>query len=244
MSTAVRVITYAEYDTDDPRRWRSPQPEFDLDKFNRELERRGGTIEGRPRFRCVWAGNREEYLIQEYQELTGYVYRQDGKEHFVSCKDVDFEFPDDVVPAPHFETHKVFIPRYAIEELKRGNFLYEKAWTVDFTEEISAEFGKIEVKSVYREPAEIDLERAEKLAFLRDHLTDEQIAAGIKQRAAVSAIRRAQQRQELKQTIEDDAERGFRDGIPGANRSFNWKPKAQGILDLSKTIIREHDKNL
>jgi hypothetical protein len=114
-SNDTHEILYAEH-TEERSSWRSPRPDFDAAKFNRELERRGGCIGSVPRYRLRWGGDVEECVIEEYADHTGYVFLENGEQKFVSVNDKDFEFPDNAVISPHYEYEKVYIPRWIVEK--------------------------------------------------------------------------------------------------------------------------------
>lgn len=242
MKNQVHVIYYAEH-TDDPKSWASPQPSFDLERFNKELERRGGTVGSVPRFRCKWAGNLDEYMLEEYDELKGYIYIVDGKEHFVSNTDLNFEFPDGATIAPHFEVCKVFTPRFVIEEYKQGMPYYEKAWACETRQIKDMEYGRIDVISHYREPSELDLQMAEHLSYLRDHLSDAEIAAGLAGIEVREQQEAAIKKEEFVDELAEETAKALTDGIPNAP-AFNWKPKNTDIQKYSKRLIQEHDRRI
>ncbi len=242
MPNTINVTYYAEH-TDDPKSWASPKPDFDLDKFNRKLERRGGSVGSVPRFRCRWAGDKDEYILEVYDDLTGYTYLKDGKEQFVPCTDLDFEFPDGALVTPYFETNKVFIPRFVVEEYTEP--FYHKAWMVENVESIGEQSGRIDVRSHYREPSEIDLKMAEHLSYLRTHLTPKQIADGIAaQNAREQAGKDTKNLEFIEQCAEDFVE-AITDGIPNApTHDFSRKFSDKYIKEYSDALTREHNQNL
>lgn len=225
------VILYAEH-TEDPASWRSPRPDFDAEQFSRELERRGGMFGSVPRFRLRWGGDLDECCIEEFAELTGYDYLEDGIHKFVSCNNVEFEFPDGCVPAPHYEYTKVYIPRWLIERYD-GELKYELAWTVERLEKVSEKAGNIELISHYREPAEVDLEIASGVRSLSETLTPEDISAGLARKAAATAKELAEKKEEIKQDNNHWADKYARDGVKSPVFSI---PKNPAIKNISKEL--------
>jgi hypothetical protein len=241
MRNEVTSTLYAEH-TDDPKSWASPRPGFDLAKFNTELERRGGCIGSVPRFRCRWAPDDDLYLLEEYDELIGYNYRDNGEDKFVSCKDGDFELPDGAIWAPCVESRKVWIPRFVIEEYKEP--FYHKAWMIETIKEVSRAYGRIDLESSYREPSTVDLEMAAHLAYLRQSLTDEEIAAGVAALDHQEANDRLNRQEELISDMAEQTAKALTDGLPNAKR-FGFNPNLKfDIREHSKNLIKEHDKRI
>lgn len=229
----VHVTYYAEH-TDSPSSWASPRPCFDVEKFNKELEKRCGCIGSVPRFRLRWAGEIDEYIIEDYDILIGYAYREDGVEKFVSCTDKDTEIPSDAITIPISENCKVFTPRFVIEEYREP--WYHKAWFVEEVEKTGFESGRHDVLSHYREPSETDIQMCEHLARLRRTLTDEEIAAGMEALQAQEAAEAALRREEFVDDLTEETVRALTDGIPNAPE-FNWKPNNMNIKDYSRAVI-------
>jgi hypothetical protein len=235
MQRSVHVTTYPEYTTDH-KTWKSPRPAFDVERFNKELEKRAGCIGTIPRFRLRWAGEHAEYIVDEGLVHTGFSYIVDGKENFVPLTEPDFEFPDDALLInPFYEDFKVFTPRWVIEEYQPEALAYWKAW---FVEEISQEVaegegGRIDVVSYYRQPAEIDLQMAERLNYLRNSLNQDDIANGLAELKKLSDRAQARKKDEFVNEIAEETARAFTDGI--AAKPINF--------DLGKNFdIREHTK--
>lgn len=232
----VHQTFYAEF-TADPSSWASPRPGFDADKFNRELERRAGMIGSVPRFRLRWAGDTDDYILEDCYKLTGYTYIVDGVEAFVPMTQTDFEFPDGCTVAPFFETHKIFTPRWVIEEY--NGLLYEKSWFVELLEEIGGEYGRIDLRSHYREPSERDIQMAEQLNYLRHTLNDDDIRNGIARMNAMEARKKANDKEEMAEEIGEIVDKAFKDGVPSPvhfdiKRSFDPKKRIAEILKEGK----------
>lgn len=235
----IQVTYYAEH-TDDPATWKSPHPSFDVAKFNRELERRGGLIGSVPRFRLRWAGSEPEYLIESYDTLEGYIYRDgDGKECFVSVNDTDFEFPEGSVPAPHFETHNVYIPRWVIEEY-RGPF-YQKLWFVERLERFGYESGRVDTRSYYREPSEMDIRMVEQYVRALMTLTADDIRNGLERQKELEAREDARRREEFIDDFAEETAKALTDGIPNPEK-FYPTTSAINIREHSKQLIKEHNE--
>lgn len=232
--------TFYKEHTDDPRSWLSPRPAFDVEKFQKELERRGGTIGSIPRFRLRWAGECDEYIIEEYDTLEGYFYRDEkGIEHHVSASDTEFEFPEGAIPAPNFESHKVFIPRWVIEEY-HGPF-YAKFWTVQELEQTGYESGRVDIMSYYRAPSEVDLKMIEQYAYLQDHLNADDIRNGIEVQKALQDKQRYEERAEMIDEITEETAKALTDGIPNSTR-FAFNPSNQfDIKDYSNRVMEAHN---
>lgn len=237
MTNKVHQTFYAEF-TDDPKTWASPRPAFDADKFNKELERRAGTIGSVPRFRLRWAGNLDEYLLENCFVHTGYTYIVDGKEVFVLATQLDFEFPDGAVVAPFHETHKIFTPRWVIEEYKEP--FYEKAWMVELVEKTGEEYGRVDLLSHYREPSERDIQMAEHLNHLRETLNDDDIRNGIERMNALEAKEKQERRAEMIDEIAEDVCEALTDGILAKpihfdiNPNFNANERVRQIIQDGK----------
>lgn len=248
MRNEVTNTLYAEH-TDDPKSWASPRPAFDLAKFNTELERRTGCLGSVPRFRCRWAPDDDAYLLEEFEELVGYIYREDGEDKFVSCKDTEFELPDGAVWAPSVENTKVWIPRFVVEEyrpmeLTGDRTFYHKAWMVERVEETGRDYGRIDLLSHYREPSEVDIQMAEQLNYLRQHLTDEEIAAGVAALDTQEANDRLNRQEELISDMAEETAKALTDGLPNAKR-FGFNPNLKfDIKEHSKNLIKEHDRRI
>lgn len=240
----VKNVMYAEH-TDDPKTWASPMPDFDLAGFNKELERRCGTIGSLPRFRCVWAGHHEEYLLEEFDVHTGWVYKDsEGREQFVSANDGDFEFPDKCFPAPAFDTQKYFIPRWAIEEFDGTEPFYRKLFVIEKAVKIGEQSGRIDVLSHYRPPAEDVIQALEHLAYLRQTLTPADIAAGLARLDHAEALATAERQREFENEIAEETAKALTDGLPNA-KSFSFNPKhVFDIKQYSKNLLKEHNSKI
>lgn len=234
----ITVTYYAEH-TDDPKSWGSPHPSFDVAKFNRELERRGGLIGSVPRFRLRWAGDLPEYLLESYDTLEGYIYRIDGKEHFVSVNDTEFEFPDGTVPAPHFETHNVYTPRWVIEEYREP--FYQKLWFVERLERLGYESGRVDVRSHYREPSEMDCRMIEQYVRVSATLTADDIRAGLERQKELEAREDLRRREEFIDDFAEETAKALTDGIPNSEKFYPTQT-AINIRDHSKQLIKEHNE--
>lgn len=208
---ATSETIYAEH-TEAPESWCSPRPSFDVEKFNQELEKRGGTIGSVPRFRLKWAPDDDAYCLNEVAFWTGYTYAENGEEKFVSNTQTDFEFPDDAVVAPKYEYEKFYIPRWVVEQYHEGS--YALAWVIERVESVSEQSGHKVVMSHYVEPAEHDLQLAEGARYLGETLTAEDIAKGLAKRNA----QKAKDYQDKKRDIKEDnaywADKYMRDGVP------------------------------
>lgn len=226
----VRQTFYTEY-TDDHKTWGSPRPAFNVTKFNDDLERQAGCIGSIPRFRLRWAGELDDYIIERGLMLTGYVYFKDGIETFVPVTDINFEFPDDAIPAPYFEDVKVFTPRWVIEEYQEGLLRYEKAWFCETLRQEIEESGLIDLYSTYRAPAQIDIDMAVRLAYLRRTLNEDDIRNGLDEIAKLAAKASADNEQQLKDEISEVVQQGLTDGVSAKPITF----------DIGKSFdIREH----
>lgn len=236
-ANAIHQTFYAEFKAGNPSSWSSPRPAFDVEKFNRELERRAGVVGSVPRFRLRWAGEHDEYVIDDGYMLTGYTYMVDGKEVFVSATQTDFEFPDGAMIAPFFETHKIFTPRWVIEEYQ--GFLYEKAWFVELVETMGEEYGRVDVLSHYRQPAERDIQMAEHLTHLRETLTDADIRDGIEKMNAMDVKEKAERKAEMVDEIAEDFAKAITDDIGKPvhfdyGRNFDARKRVNQILQEGK----------
>lgn len=208
---ATSETIYAEH-SEDPDSWKSPRPSFDVEKFNRELEKRGGTIGSVPRFRLKWAPDDDVYCLNEVAFWTGYTYTENGEEKFVPYTDKDFEFPDDAVVAPKYEYEKFYIPRWVVEQYHEGQYVL--AWVIESVESVSERSGHKIVMSHYVEPAEHDLQLAEGARYLTETLTAEDIAKGLAVRQAVKAKDYRDKKQEIKDDNAYWAEKYLKDGVP------------------------------
>jgi hypothetical protein len=242
MKNDVHVTYYAEH-TNDPKTWASPRPDFDLAKFNAELEKRAGSIGSVPRFRVRWAGEHDEYILEDYDEIVGYAIFHNGVESYLSAKDGEAEIPEGALVTPRYENFKVFTPRFVIEEYREP--FYHKAWFVENVEKIAEQNGRFDILSRFRRPAEIDLQMAEQLAYLRRNLTDAEIAAGISKMQAEEVALKAEQRAEFVDEMAEETAKALTDGIPGA-KEFNWKKtfSPNYIQDYSRALIQEHDRKI
>lgn len=237
MSTSkVHQTFYAEF-TDDPKTWASPRPAFDVDKFNRELERRAGMIGSVPRFRLRWAGDTDDYILENCYKQTGYTYLMDGKECFVPITNLDFEFPENAVIAPFFETHKIFTPRWVIEEYR--NPFYEKAWFVELVEKTGEEYGRVDVMSHYREPSERDIQMAEHLNYLRNTLNEDDIRNGIERMNALEAKEKEMLRADMIDDMAEGVCEALTDGIPVDPIHFDYGKANFNIRERANQIIQD-----
>lgn len=237
----ITVTHYAEH-TDDPGSWGSPRPGFDLAAFDRELGRRGGSVRTVPRFRCVWGGDADAYLIDEHAELKGYEYRANGETRFVPCSRLDFEFPDGAVVTPVFDEIKIFTPRFIVEEFREG--WYRKLWAVEEVEIVSEAYGRVDLLSHYREPAEIDLQMAEGYARAADSLTPADFEAMRIASARAKAKAAADRKAALAAEIAEETVRALTDGLPHATR-FGFDPNLRfDIRRHTKNLIKEHDSRI
>lgn len=239
---AERTITntfYKEH-TDDPRTWLSPRPAFDVEKFQKEIEWRGGSVGSVPRFRLRWAGECDEYVIEEYDTCEGYFYRdKNGIEQYVSAADTEFEVPDGCVLAPHFESHKVFIPRWVIEEYIEP--FYHKFWTVQGLEQTGYESGRVDMISHYREPSEIDIKIIEEYIYLRERLNDDDIDRGLAMQNELQARQKANDREEMINEMAEDTVKALTDGMPNAKKfTFNATTRFD-IKDYSNKVMEAHN---
>jgi hypothetical protein len=224
MDRSVYSTTYPEY-TPDPKSWRAERPAFDVDRFNKDLERRGGCIGSIPRYRVVWGGNNPDYIVDEILKHTGYTYIVDGQEHFVSNKNVDFEFPDNALLInPFHEDFKAFLPRWIVEQYKADSLGYEKAWIVqEMSKELTdGEGGRIDCISYYREPSEIDLQMAEKLTYLNLTLNQDDIRNGLAEIEALKQRAEARKKAEFVDEIAHEFAKGFTDGIEAKPIHFDY----------------------
>jgi hypothetical protein len=241
MQRTVHVTTYAEF-TDDLRSWKSPRPDFDVARFNKELEKRAGTIGSVPRFRLRWAGECAEYIIEEGLVLTGFMYLKDGIETFVPLSDKDFEFPDKSIPAPFYEDLKVFTPRWVIEQYIPDRVAYEKAW---FVQEVSqtvaeGEGGRVDVMSYYREPAEIDIQMATQVTYLNTTLRQSDITDGLNKLKQLQERAEFRKKEEFVDEIAQETVRAFTDGFAAKPILFDMGKKFN-IREYSKKKIEEHN---
>lgn len=241
----VTVTHYSEH-TDDPKSWASPKPDFDLERFNRDLERRAGSIGSVPRFRCVWGAEEIKtsgrYMIEDFRTLEGYTYIENGVEKRVSAKDLDFEFPDGALVTPYFETSRVFMPRFVVEEYREP--FYEKAWAIETIQVTGEEYGRVDIISHYREPSEIDMQMAEHLTYLRQHLTDDQIRDGLDALNRLEESRKANERAEMIDEIAEETAKALTDGLPNATK-FGFNPNLTfDIKQYSKNLIKEHNSKI
>lgn len=210
MNTITQTF-YAEF-TNDPKTWASPRPAFDVEGFNRELERVCGRIGSVPRMRLRWAGELDEYVIEEGYKVTGYSWVESGEQRFVSCLNADFEFPDNAMITPVFENVKVFTPRWVIEEFDDG--WYRKAWFIETLEKIGEENGRIDVLSRYRQPATIDLNMAQHLSYQREHLNADDIRNGLAREAAKAAADKKRRHDEFVDYVAEETAKALTDGLP------------------------------
>jgi len=231
---------YVEFETDDRTKWRSPRPAFDVRHFNRQLKHKTGTINDVPRFRLRWAGECDEYIIEEYDTILGYSYRDDkGIERIELTPEA---VPTDKVAVPVYEYTKVRVPRWVIEEFRDG--IYQKAWFIEEVEILQKEYGRVDLLSHYREPSERDLEMARHLAFLRQHLSDADIAAGLEMLRERDNKERQAVKAEIRDEMIHDAQKVLIDGSPNAAK-FGFDPNLRvDIHAHSKALIKEHNKNL
>ena len=212
MSNPVHQTFYAEF-TDDPSSWPSNRPSFDVQKFNQELERRTGCIGTVPRFRLRWAGELDEYILEEGYRTKGYQWMENGEMRFVSALNGDFETPDGAIISPVFEDVKVFTPRWVIEEYD-GEFLYKKAWFIELVEKIKEEYGRIDLLSHYRQPSERDIQMCEQLAYLRKTLTPADIAKGIAELNEIKVKEKAERKAEMIDDMAEDVAKALSDPAP------------------------------
>lgn len=239
MGNPVHVIYYAEHKDDDSSTWASPRPGFDMEKFQAEITRRCGNGDGvsLPKFRIRWAGEHQEYLLDEFDEIIGWQWMDNGERKYASCAEKDTAIPDGVLVSPVYNKKTCYVPRFVIEEWRDG--WYHKAWFVEIEKFLGEENGRIDLMSYYRDPSELDLKRAEHLNYLRQHLTDEQIQEGL---AALETQKvTARNNQQAETGAEDDEffERAMRDGFKNpvqfsVGSEFN-------IKDHSKEVVTAFD---
>lgn len=217
---------YAEH-TEDPRSWSSPRPSFDVEKFNREIELRGGLIGSVPHFRVKWAPDDDAYLLDENAFLVGYTFIEDGKERFVSCAQRDFEFPDEAVVLPRYEYQKCFIPRWVIEQFVDGS--YTAAWYIEEIELVSQQAGHKILMSRYCEPSEVDLQIAAGTRYMGATLTAEDITKGLATRNARRIKDYTDKKEEIRQDNHHWANKYAKDGVPSPVFSIPLKPEIKNI---------------
>jgi hypothetical protein len=242
MPNAITVTEYAEH-TDDPKSWKAERPSFDVKRFNAELEKRTGCIGSVPRFRCVWGPDSPAYYLDSHDELKGYNYRENGVDKFVSCKDVDFEFPDNAVITPAFESIDIFIPRWGIEEYRDGQ--YVRLYTVEDVEFVGdGEGGRVDLLSRYREPSEFDIQRCQGYASILDKLTPADMEARKVAEARQKAKSKADKREALVTDIQEETVKALTDGLPNATK-FGYNPNLRfDIRKHTDNVIKEHDSKL
>jgi hypothetical protein len=233
MSNEVHVTYYAEH-TDSPDTWSSPSPSFDIERFQRDITRRTGTIDGKTRFRIRWAGDKEEFMLEDYDIQTGWIIYENGQERHVSMKHGDAAIPTTAIVAPFYENFKVFTPRFVIEELLADG-LYHKCWFVETVKELGGENGRVDVLSSYREPSEMDLKMLEHLRYLRDSLSKEDIEKGVLAQKMREAAAKQNARDEMVDEMAEDFCRAITDGIPDAApvksyNNFDIKRHSKGIM--------------
>jgi hypothetical protein len=243
---SIHITSYAEFRDDDPSTWKSPRPSFDVNKFNAELERRGGVVgHSLPRFRLKWAGEDDEYILETFLLHTGYTYIVDGAEHFVSRADEEFELPDGVVWAPRHEHTSIFTPRWVIEEWDPDQARYVKSWFIQtITQEVQKDKGgRIDVLSRYREPAEIDLQMAEHLSHLRLNLNQDDINAGLTELAKLKARAEEAEKEEFVDEIAHETVKALTDGIPAKPILFDIG-KSFNIRDHTNKKLEEYNSKI
>lgn len=219
---------YAEF-TEDPASWSCERPSFDADAFNLELERAGGYIGSVPRFRLRWCGKVDDYCIEEFPILTGYTYREDGLEKFVSCTELTFEFPKGSVPAPRFELTKVYIPRWVIEEYQEP--FYSGVRYIEWLELVEEKAGHVTWLSRYREPLQKDLDIIKGALQLGANLTQADIQAGILKESEQRSKIDTNARIELKEETKYQATKMLYDGVP--------EPKMISLPSEIKSLAKE-----
>jgi hypothetical protein len=236
----VTVTTYAEH-TDDPKSWASPRPSFDVEKFQKELTRRGGSMGSVPRFRLRWAGEADEYILEEFDVLTGYIYVEGGAEKFVSTSQGDFELPDGAVWSPKYEHTNIFLPRWVIEEF--DGLFYQKFWVVQQLEQTGYQSGRVDLLSHYRAPAEADLKVIEGYVHKLDNLTFDEVRNSFER----DAKQKEKDAKARKDELVDDFAEGFAqlatDGVKNPTK-FGFDPKLKNfdIKTYSKNLLKEHNE--
>lgn len=208
---ATSETIYAEH-TEDPSSWDSPRPSFDVERFNHELEKRGGTVGSVPRFRLKWAPDDDTYCLNEVSFWTGYTYVEDGEQKFVSNTQLDFVFPENAVVSPHYEYQKYYIPRWVVEQYTDGQYVL--AWIIEQVEFVEERSGHKICKSHYVEPAEHDLQMAEGARYLGETLTPQDIAEGLAKRNEVRRKDYLEKKREIKEDNKYWADKYMRDGVP------------------------------
>lgn len=237
----IRVKFYAEHRENNIPSWRSPQPDFNLARFQAELVRRTGRIGSVDRYRVRWAGDKEEYLLEDFDVQTGWIIYENGQETFVSMDDGDYKIPDKALTAPFYENCKVFTPRFVIEEYKEP--FYQKAWFIESLEEIKEENGKIDVLSYYREPSETDLQMAEHLRHLQDTLTTEEIETGVQRLKAAAEKEKQNYKEEFIDECAEDFVAAITDGIENKNTVRVFSNDSNfNIAEHSRKIIEAHTR--
>lgn len=239
MNNQVHVREYAEF-TDDPRTWNSPEPAFDLEKFNKRLAEVGGRSGSRPRYRCRWAGKLPEYLIEDFDEQTGWTWREDGVDKFASVKDGEAVVPRDAIVAPFYENFKVFTPRYVIEEL-RSDGIYQFLCWIETVEKVSEEFGRVNLLSRYREPSQIDLDLVKAHRYQRDHLSAGDIQKGLDAQKMRTEKEKLSRREEFVDQCAEDFVEAITDGIPNAKEIDEKVYSPDYIREYSKALMEKHN---
>lgn len=234
MQNDTNITYYAEH-TDSPDTWSSPRPAFDVEKFNRKLEQTGGLVGSVPRFRLRWAGEIDEYALEEWQNHIGYLYRENGVEKYVSKDDVDFEFPEGAIWAPRFETIKNYIPRWVVEEYTEP--FYTKCWYVEELRRLESKAGRVEWLSSYREPGARDLEWAAGKRYKDETLTTTDIAAGLEREAAYAAKLKTDESAAIRTEMVAAGEKKFKDGVTGATLiSIPPHPALKNIIEKGAQV--------
>jgi hypothetical protein len=239
MGNPVHVTYYAEHKEDDLSSWASPRPRFDMEKFQAELTRRCGQGHGvsLSKFRIRWAGEHQEYLLDEYDAHIGWQWTENGEQKYASCAEKDTAIPDGVLVAPVYDRKASYVPRFVIEEWRDG--WYHKAWFVEVEKFIGEENGRIDVMSHYREPSELDLKRAEHLNYLRQHLTDEEIGEGLAQLETQRLAAQNTEKAERAEQYDEDFARLMMDG-PTERKQFSVGGDFN-IKEHSKEVVTAFD---
>jgi hypothetical protein len=163
----------------------------------------------------------EEHVGWEYTDPAT------GKKRFVSRLAGDFELPDGAIATPRMKSHKVYIPRFIVEEYKVTGphpGLYHKCWEVAEVKVEREHAGRVDLASHYREPAEVDVQMCAHLARLRDTLTEEEIRKAVEQQKASQAAEKARLREEMVDEIAHETAKALTDGIPGASTKYGYDP--------------------
>lgn len=245
----VTVTFYAEHKDNRPETWSSPRPAFNVSRFQAELDRRGGMIGSIPRFRLRWAGECDEYILDEYSELKGYSYVENGEDKFVSCLDGDFELPDGAVAVPVTEDHKVFTPRWVIEEYREP--FYQKWWTIHEIEQVGYQSGRVDLMSHYRQPSEVDLETVEAYVAAKATLNADDMRNGLAIQDAMAKREEDAKREEFVAETAEQFNKAMKDGLPNptvfgmSSKRKKFDPNFQfDIKKHTKNLIKEHDKTI